>query len=195
MSQYRTNFPIGPQGPGNPLQTVGPYGPIKPLTSNKDISNIAIQLEGIIGLQLAPLTNQGNPTDDRTGSLGTIPQSPINVLPSLDAVEESSDEFALSDYDSDEEDEPTHHWKYIGEELVRHYRAAMAALPMARPCKSDQSKDGYRAAIEHCLATAEDRFLTRNRDWGKWIVKVEGPNLTPWKRPCSQLKACKKCGI
>jgi hypothetical protein len=195
MTQYQTNCPIGPQGPGNPLQTVGPYGPIKPLASNKDISNIAIRIKGMSGLRLAPLTNQGNPTDNCTESLGIIPQFPLNILPSLDAVEESSDEFALSDYDSDEEEEPTHHWKYIGEELVRDYRAAMTVLPMARPCKSDQSKDGYRAAIEHCLATAEDRFLTRNRDWAKWIVKVEGSNLTPWKRPRSQLKACKECDI
>jgi hypothetical protein len=67
------------------------------------------------GLQLAPLTSQGNPTDDRTGSWGTTPQCPLNVLPSLDAVKESSDDFALFDSDSDNEDKPTHHWKYIGE--------------------------------------------------------------------------------
>jgi hypothetical protein len=125
MSQYPTDFLIGPQGPGNPLQTVGPYGPIKTLTSN---------------------------------------------------------------YDSDKEDKPTHHWKYIGEELVRDYRAAMTALPMARPCKSGQSKDGYRAAIEHCLATAEDRFLTRNRDWAKWIVKVEA--LEYHREVCRSIHIC-----
>jgi hypothetical protein len=140
-------------------------------------------------LQLAPLTPQGNPKGEtRTRSFG-------HVIPSLDDVEESSDEFALSDYGSDDEAEPTHHWKYIGGELLNDYLTAMSALPMARPWKIGRNKDGYRAAIEHCLATVEDRYLTKNRDWVKWIVKVEGPNLTPWKRPCSQLKACKKCGI
>jgi hypothetical protein len=141
-------------------------------------------------LQLAPLTSQGNPMGEtRTGSLG-------HVIPSLDDVEESSDEHALSDFESDDEgeDKPTHHWKYIGEESKKGYLAAVAALPMSRPWKC-QTNDEFRSLIEHCLATVDDRFLTRNRDLAKWIVKVEGPNLTPWKRPWSHFMACNKCRI
>jgi hypothetical protein len=108
MSEFQQNLLIRPLGPENPLQTVGPYGPIKSLTSKKDNSSVAIQLQGMSKLQLAPLTPQGNPLGDaRTGSLE-------QVIPSLDDVEESSDEFALSDYGSDDESEPTYHWKYIG---------------------------------------------------------------------------------